>query len=133
MTRCPRMRRLQGLNMDKKGSIAVALAIIVMVVWQLKFAPKYVAPPPAASPSPAAIASASPTPVPAITATAVPVESPAVEESVQKIQSPSVEYDFTNRGGGIARAVLLKHAAEADKNVVLNEFGELPIGAISER
>lgn len=119
--------------MDKKGIIAVALAIIVMVVWQFKFAPKYIPPPVAASPTPGASATPAPSAAAAPVAPVTKGETVlAAPEQLQKVSSPAVEYDFTNLGGGIARAILLNHMAEAGKNVTLNEFGSLPIGAISD-
>ncbi len=120
--------------MDKKGAIAIALAIIVMVVWQFKFAPKYVPPPaPAASPAPSASAVAAASAAPAVANPAQPVSAtPSVPESLEKIASPTAEYSFTNLGGGIAHAELLKYPAE-NGNVSMNEFGKIPIGALSEQ
>lgn len=136
--------------MDRKGIIAVSLAIIVMIVWQIVYAPKLVPPPPPAKPaaavSPApgaentadtAHAAAAPTAAPATASAPAPAPAaapePKVAESLQKIATGAVEYSFTNLGGGIARAVLQKHLGENEKSVELNEFGELPIGATSEQ
>ena len=52
-----------------------------------------------------------------------------------------MKYSFTNLGGGIARAVLLKHIAESgglqsgdrETKVTLNLYGMTPIGAVVER
>jgi len=131
--------------MDRKGIIAVALAITVMVVWQIFYAPKLVPPPSArptvaASPAPS-LSGASPAagavvPAPATGSTgAVPQNGTSAQaaESIHKIANDSVEYSFTNLGGGIARAVLLKHDSENGNKVALNEFGTLPIGATSDR
>ncbi|MEA3186310.1 MAG: YidC/Oxa1 family rane protein insertase, partial [Chthoniobacter sp.] len=115
--------------MDRKGMVAVAIAIVVMVVWQIKFAPKYVAPP-VAAPSPTPMASVSPTPI-VTPVTAPTAQTDTIPETLESVSSPSVQYDFTNLGGGISRAELSKYPAESG-NVRMNEFGSLPIGAISE-
>ena len=123
--------------MDKKGIIAISLAIAVMVIWQIKFAPKYVPPPPKPAPaamatpverasSPAAETAEAPAPAPSTQA------APTVTETIETVKTPSVEYSFTNLGGGIARADLLKHKAEEGADVVLNHADSTPIGAISE-
>jgi len=136
--------------MDRKGLIAISLAIIVLIVWQVKFAPKL-----ATAPAPSASAKTTGTnstpviaPAPGSSGVSMRAATPLtdqsqpqsaqqqqqtnVAESLQKAASPSVEYSFTNLGGGIARAALLKHEGEKGSHVVLNEFGSLAIGAISE-
>ena len=133
--------------MDRKGITAVAFAIIVMVAWQIFYAPKLVPPPkPApqtaeATPVPSAAASTANAPA-AASAAIAPEASPIAAtsaapqraaEALHTVASESVEYAFTNLGGGIARATLRKHLGENGNNVALNEFGTLPIGATSER
>ena len=46
----------------------------------------------------------------------------------------SAEYEFTNLGGGIQRVKLLDHLVDnaGGAKVVLNEWGAIPIGAVSE-
>jgi YidC/Oxa1 family membrane protein insertase len=46
----------------------------------------------------------------------------------------SVEYGFTAEGGGISRILLKKHLEDKDRGtiVTLNEFGTIPIGALTE-
>ncbi len=123
--------------MDKKGIIAISLSILVMVVWQIKFAPKPL-PPAAQQATSAASPVQSESAPPAITSQTVPSPTPAAEaqpavaEATQEVTAPSVAYTFTNLGGGIARVELLKHKAERGENVVLNRHGSTPIGAISE-
>jgi YidC/Oxa1 family membrane protein insertase len=133
--------------MDKQGKIAVAIAIAVLIGWQVYYTKNYKPPVPApqAAASPAAqLASASPTAAqtPAAADAAKPAEKPAepsVPEQTQKVSTPQADYIFTNLGGGISRATLHGHktyASTADKtgkNVVLNENGKTPIGALSER
>ena len=128
--------------MDRKGIISVVLAVLVLLVWQVKFAPKYLPPPGAeASPSPTAAAgpdaSAMPAPGPAASVAALSGTTAAPEEHVaEKIQEatgPAARYEFTNLGGGIERASLLNYPAESGSDVYLNEFGTVPIGAISEQ
>jgi YidC/Oxa1 family membrane protein insertase len=130
--------------MDRKGIIGVSAAILVLLIWQLKFADKFMppAPPPgaAASPAPSATgAAATPEAAPVVSAAAVPAAAPSatpaeaqVPQKLTAAAGPAARYDFTNRGGGISRAELTGYAAESG-NVDLNEFGSLPIGAISEQ
>ena len=62
--------------------------------------------------------------------------APALEsttaEKIERVSSGSAEYAFTNVGGGIKRATLLKHFAEKDSLVVLNQFGTIAIGEVSD-
>ncbi|MDQ3622043.1 MAG: YidC/Oxa1 family insertase periplasmic-domain containing protein [Verrucomicrobiota bacterium] len=80
-------------------------------------------PPGAQAPAP----SAAPIPV----TPAAPAPPPASEE-IAKLSTAVTEYSFTNLGGGIKRALLREHIAFNNHPVVLNEFGTIPIGAISE-
>lgn len=79
----------------------------------------------------------------ATVAAAAPLEKPAAPvvpatpAKVEKMLSPagSVEYEFTEAGGGISRAVLKEHFVDKSKgtNVILNEFGTIAIGALTEK
>jgi YidC/Oxa1 family membrane protein insertase len=126
--------------MDRKGIIAVALAVITLFAWTffnqrevekaaalrraaaaeeaLKKAAEQPATPEASAAVPAPAASA-------------PV-GPAVEEKIEVLSGPKVEFTFTNLGGGIAKALLLDHEAERGQRVAINEFGPTPIGAVNE-
>lgn len=55
-----------------------------------------------------------------------------VPEQGEVIKRGEVEWHFTNKGGGIGKIVLLKHKGEGDRPVVLNEFGNVPVGALTE-
>jgi YidC/Oxa1 family membrane protein insertase len=133
--------------MDRKGIIAVSIAVLVLFIWQVEFAPKYMPPTPAPGASPAgspagsaAPASAAPTgsasPAnPALIAGPAASATPEqkVPEKLTAVPGPEATYHFTNLGGGIARAELAGYAAESGSSVDLNEFGTLPIGAVSEQ
>jgi YidC/Oxa1 family membrane protein insertase len=131
--------------MDRKGIIAVALAIGVLLFWQIKIAPKLSPPPPAASqatpgasPAPSAVApgTASQSAPASTVATAFPSATPGESKAPEKVTNaagPAAKYVFTNLGGGISRAELTGYPAESGSNVALNEFGTLPIGALSEK
>lgn len=133
--------------MDRKGIIAVALAIVVLVTWQINYskemakyqeakrladaaaAVKATPPPEALNAAPGDATQAG---QPA--AQLAPEAPPSTPEELQKLASPSVEYTFTNLGGGISAVTLLKHvvAYGSDEKVVLNAFGKTPIGAVGE-
>jgi YidC/Oxa1 family membrane protein insertase len=68
---------------------------------------------------------------PAAAQPAKPAE-PAVPEQVETLDSVSAAYTFTTHGGGIAKVVLKKYDAEQGTQMTLNEFGTLPIGAVSD-
>ncbi len=122
--------------MDRTSIIAVAVAVAVLFGWEFWYAPKMykqqaaqhaVSPGPVESPQP---------PPPGRTPSFQPAKplaatEPSVRETIVKASSASVEYEFTNIGGGIEHVVLLQHEAEQGGHVTLNEFGSVPIGAIS--
>ena len=137
--------------MDRKGIIAVILSLAVLVWWQFKTQKEIEAwraanPIPvasgAATPAPSdsttatpsaattAAAAASPaSPAPATAAAATP--EPAQPEQLETVATDSAVYTFTNHGGGIAKLQLLNHqGAKAEDDVVLNEFGKHPLGAV---
>ncbi|MEY2547114.1 MAG: YidC/Oxa1 family rane protein insertase [Verrucomicrobiota bacterium] len=71
-------------------------------------------------------------PPPSATATATPPASvPSFTEVTETLRNSDLELHLTNRGGGIASAVLLNHIAEGDKHVTLNGPDHPPIGAIA--
>ena len=117
----------------------MALCIIGLVVWEVYLA-KQITPRPApvtATPgqtsptvTPAILA---PSPSPLATPEAAPqgAESvPTFAEKVETLRNSDVELRFTNRGGGIAEAVMLNHVAENAKRVTLNSPKHMPIGAM---
>lgn len=126
--------------MDKKGIFGVILAIVGLIVWQMHQSAKtrqYQAEKAAWDAKWAKVEA--PTPAPG--ATAAPIEAApaapsatAVPETVEKLRTKSAEYAFTNIGGGLARLRLDEHIVDkrSKLNVVINEFGAIPIGAISD-
>jgi YidC/Oxa1 family membrane protein insertase len=133
--------------MDRKGIIAISAAILVLLWWtqyyskqtaafaeqrrqeQLALAAKN----PVTTPAPASLpAGSAPAAAPGAPATASTPAAAAVPETLEKASTPAVDYTFTNLGGGIARASLLQHKVHAGNPIVLNRFGSIPIGAISE-
>jgi len=68
---------------------------------------------------------------PAPAETVKPAE-PAVPEKIETLSTSLVEYAFSNLGGGITTARLKTHEAERGTRMVLNEFGAIPIGAVTE-
>ncbi len=132
--------------MDRKGIIAITLAIVTLFAWTFysqresqKTAAARAEQVRAAEAAKKAEAPASPTPdaQPATPGGAVPAVpatvggEPAVEEKIETLPTPSVEFSFTNLGGGIAKASLLKHEGESGRRMTLNEFGKIPIGAVT--
>lgn len=128
--------------MDRQGKIAVVIAVIILVGWQFYYA-KHQPPvkPDAAqaqaADSPASTVTSGSGSTPEVTSPdAKSLDASAIPtgpEKTEKITTPSVDYLFTNHGGGIAQAELLQHEAENGKYVTLNEYGDTPIGAISEQ
>ena len=133
--------------MDRTALVVVTLCIAGLFGW-FYYTSKY--PPPLATTAPAAAAaSASPTAAPSPLATGTteavanqtapaPAPTPAAETvaPVEFVwQTPQIEFRFTNLGGGITEAIPQgkEHLAEDGKQVMLNDAGRIPIGAISEK
>ncbi len=126
--------------MDRTAWIAVILCVAGLVLWEVYLA-KQIRPKPLAAPGTNA-APASSTPViapsaaapsvsPARDATSASAETiPPFQETIETLRNSDVELRFTNRGGGIAEAILLHHKAEQSARVTLNSPDRLPIGAI---
>src|SRR6266498_5554936 len=117
--------------MDRTAWIAVTLCVIGLVVWQIyvvkqtppRHAPVSVAPE-QTSPS-ASIPSSTPLAAPAAAPKAAePVAS--FPEKIETLRNSDVELRFTNRGGGIAEAVMFNHIAEDAKRVTLNSPKHTP-------
>jgi YidC/Oxa1 family membrane protein insertase len=126
--------------MDRTAWIAVILCVAGLVLWEVYLA-KQIRPKPLAAPGTNA-ATVSSTPViapsaaapsvsPAPDAGSAPAETtPPFQEAIETLRNSDVELRFTNRGGGIAEAILLHDKAEQNAHVVLNSSDRLPIGAI---
>ena len=129
--------------MDRTAWIVVTLCVIGLILWTW-WTGKHVPPRPApsalpasatplASPSASAFPSAPSSPVPAPSATPFAEASPAFAEKIETLRNDDVELRLTNRGGGIAEAVLLNHIGQGDQHVVVNSRDQMPIGAIIEQ
>jgi YidC/Oxa1 family membrane protein insertase len=125
--------------MDRTAWIVVALCVVGLVVWEFYLA-KQMAPRPAsaaATPGQAsvtatpAILAASPSPIATPEAAPQAAESlPTFAEKTETLRTSDVELRFTNRGGGIAEAMMLNHIGEHANRVILNSSKHMPIGAI---
>src|SRR5947209_568270 len=131
--------------MDRTAWIAVILCVIGLVAWEWWVAKQTPRPRPPASaqlspaPTPLAAASgsaaplASPPTAPAATATPAAEATPAFAEKTETLRNDDVELRLTNRGGGIAEAVLLNHLGQNNQRVVINSKDQTPIGAMIEQ
>ena len=133
--------------MDKKSVIGIVIAVIGLIAWNFHYSrqlQEYHAAEQAAREAAAAKAAEEAKKLPAAeTVAAPPVATPpaapvaveqVVPEQIEKVSTKSVEYVFTNLGGGLQRAKLFEHLVDksSKRNVVLNEFGSIPIGAVSD-
>ena len=69
---------------------------------------------------------------PSAPAATPPVLEAVSLEKIDRVPTSAADYAFTNLGGGIKRATLLEHFAEKESRVVLNQFGAIAIGEVSE-
>ena len=130
--------------MDRKGILGLIVVVALFGAWNFYYIRKsqdaalarqqvetaaVVAE--AANPKP----DPTPAPVPPVPGASVP-NTPALEatvsEKIENVSSGAAEYAFTSAGGGIKRATLLEHFAEKDSKVVLNQYGTIAIGDMSE-
>ncbi len=130
--------------MDRQAWIAIILCVAGLIGWQVYTLqhPQPVRARVAASPTPlpsAAPQTANKSAAPAASATpqpnevaATPTPAPFVEKTAS-LQNADLQLRLTNRGGGIAEAVLPKHKAESGQPVRLNAANRVPIGAILEK
>src|SRR5205823_11267720 len=123
--------------MDRTAWIVVALCVVGLVVWEMYLA-KQMSPrsaPVTATPgqtsrtaTPAILA---PSPSPLASPEAAPQSSesvPTFAEKLETLRNSDIELRFTNRGGGIAEAIMSNHIAEDAKRVSLNSPKHMPIG-----
>src|SRR6266446_2828113 len=129
--------------MDRTAWIVVILCVIGLLAWTW-WTGKHQPPrpvPPALSPTPPPLATASasaapltpPSPTAAATATPAAEATPAFAEKAEILRNDDVELRLTNRGGGIREASLLNQIAQGDKRVVINSKDQLPVGAMIEQ
>src|SRR4029079_13265438 len=125
--------------MDRNTCVVVAPCVVGLVVWEMYLA-KQMAPRPApvtatpGQPSPTgtpAILAPSPSPLASPEAAPQGAETvPTFAEKFETLRNSDFELRFTNRGGGIAEAVMFNHIAEDAKRVILNSSKHMPIGAM---
>src|SRR6266536_260661 len=125
--------------MDRTAWIVVALCVVGLVVWEMYLA-KQMAPRPApvtatsgqtSRTATTAILAPSPSPLASPEAAPQGAESvPTFAEKVETLRNSDIELRFTNRGGGIAEAVMFNHIAEDAKRVTLNSPKHMPIGTM---
>ncbi len=129
--------------MDRTAWIAVVLCTMGLIGWYVYVGKqsqqfrqqKVVAT--AGSPTPSVAVSATPPPTPPPVATATPVAQtvPEFAEKTETLRNDDIELHLTNRGGGIAEAVLVNHIASHDdpRRIILNSKEQAPIGAIIDQ
>lgn len=131
--------------MDKKGILGIILAVIGLVAWQMHqtkqmreyqaakaaYDAQYAKNTPAVQPAADGKAAS---PIEAAPAPATAAAEKRQPETIEKLRTKSAEYDFTNLGGGLSRVKLSNHLVDkhTGANVMMNEFGTVPIGAITD-
>jgi YidC/Oxa1 family membrane protein insertase len=130
--------------MDRTAWIVVIICVIALMGWEWWIA-KQTPPRPATattfSPPPTPLAAVSPStaptisPAPVASAIATPAASatPSFAEKIETLRNDDVELRLSNRGGGIAQAMLLNQIAQGDQRVVINSKDQPPIGAIIDQ
>ena len=132
--------------MDRQSWIAITLCILGLVAWQIYVA-KHSLPAPqktVASPGPSRTDSAAPsapeiqTPTPAPNESTTPTPAPTptpppFTERTATLRNSDLELLLTNRGGGIAEAILPKHKDEYDRQLRLSDPRRVPIGALIDK
>ena len=131
--------------MDRTAWIAVVLCTLGLIGWYVYIGKqsqqaRHQQLAITGSPTPSAAASlttATPSaiPSPVASATPSPVAAPQFAEKSETLRNEDVELRLTNRGGGIAEAVLVNHIASKDdpRQIVLNSKDQMPIGAIIDQ
>src|SRR5438874_12879193 len=99
--------------MDRTAWIVITLCVIGLVLWEIYISRQMpprraVAPSPSVTPLLSATPIAASSPAPAASPAASPAEaSPSFAQKTETLRNRDVELRLTNRGGGIAEAVLL--------------------------
>lgn len=130
----------------------MALAIMVLIGWQMWYPAQMekarraqeqlAASTSENSPAVASPASPAATPKPAsegpsnVAAPTTPNPAPSPEakvepKRVETLRGVDAEWQFTSLGGGVEKVTLLNHQSEGSA-VVMNQFGGIPIGALTE-
>ena len=129
--------------MDRTAWIVVTLCVIGLILWtwwtgkQMPLRPAPVplsaTATPLAAPNESAVPSTPPSSVPAASATPVAEATPTFAEKTETLRNDDVELRLTNRGGGIAEAVLVNHIGQNAQRVVINSKDQTPIGAMIDQ
>jgi len=121
--------------MDRKGIIAVSLAIAVLIAWMYRNNQEMSKAAKALPVKVTEVKAATGVAEDAALVAPVVAESvgvPVVAEQKETIKTPLVEYTFSSLGGGISTALLNQFVSEGDHKMILNEFGSIPMGMVSE-
>ena len=129
--------------MDRTAWIVVTLCVIGLILWtwwtgkQMPLRPAPVplsaTATPLAAPSESAVTSTPPSSVPAASATPAAEATPTFAEKTETLRNDDVELRLTNRGGGIAEAVLVNHIGQNAQRVVINSKDQTPVGAMIDQ
>jgi len=129
--------------MDRTAWIVVTLCVIGLILWtwwtgkQMPLRPAPVplsaTATPLAAPSESAVPSTPPSSVPAASATPAAEATPTFAEKTETLRNDDVELHLTNRGGGIAEAVLVNHIGQNAQRVVINSKDQTPVGAMIDQ
>lgn len=128
--------------MDRKGIIGIIIPSVILAVWwyfNTQEMNKLAAARAAQQATQAEQAKVAETEAKKTAAAAAPTEAtpsapatPKAPEQLETLTTESVDYTFTTHGAGISRALLKRHEAERGNRMVINEFGDVPIGSVSE-
>lgn len=133
--------------MDRISKLGVALSLAALIAWQFyttqqmrearlaqeqsgALSPGRDSAPAAPEGSPPQAAAPAPPPV-TLSSAPAPVLPPEPKQA-RVLKSAEAEWLFTSHGGGIERVTLNKHVGESEKFIALNEFGKIPVGALTE-